>query len=337
MYRPIENRYNIVTSILFTHSYIVFYKYTTLMLYYHHPVMIKEVLWYIDKQIVLSWNRPIHIFDGTLGHAGHLIAIMQHYSKYIGSYTAVDTDNIMLSTARERLQSLSNEWLCDLAPCSLIHDTYANIVSIADHNKRKYDIVFLDLGVNLWHFKQHERWFSIKWEWLLDMRYNTQDDSLMNAQSIINSYDREQLIRMFTLNSEISDMTSSSIADEIIRQRASSPFITTTQLNNLTKKLNYSARVAAIVFQALRIEVNKEFESLSHALVSAVECMAPSSSLLVLSYHSIEDRIVKYAFKDLEVAWKWSIITKHAIPPSYQEVQSNKPSRSARLRVFRCL
>ena len=134
------------------------------------------------------------------------------------------------------------------------------------------------------------------------MRYNTNDTTLMSAQSIVNTYDRDQLIRMFTINSEISMATSSCIADEIIRQRTHTPFVTTSQLNDLTKKLNYSARVAAIVFQALRIEVNREFDSLSHTLASAVDCMSPSSSIIVLSYHSIEDRIVKYAFKELEMA-----------------------------------
>lgn len=107
------------------------------------------------------------------------------------------------------------------------------------------------------------------------MRYDTDNGSLMTAKEILATYSYEQLVEMFTLNSEISLPTSSSIAQEIVRIRDARPWITTTQLNNLTKKLNYSARVAAIVFQALRIEVNKEFDSLTRAIVTTSVCVNP--------------------------------------------------------------
>lgn len=297
--------------------------------------MLKEVLWYIDKQISSLGSRKMNVFDGTLGHGGHLLAIMRQYGWSIWSYVATDTDQRMLDVAQQRLSVLSQDEWVDCSGVSLIHDVYTHLWEIATQKSINYDLVFLDLWVNLWHFKQHERGFSIKWEGELDMRYDTDNGSLMTAKEILATYSYDQLVEMFTLNSEISLPTSSSIAQEIVRMRDARPWVTTTQLNNLTKKLNYSARVAAIVFQALRIEVNKEFDSLTRAIVTTSMCVNPWAVLIILTYHSIEDRIVKNAFKELEENNKWVIITKHALSPSYKEVQSNKPSRSARLRAFR--
>ena len=140
---------------------------------------------------------------------------------------------------------------------------------------------------------------------------------------------------MFVLNSEISLPTSQKIAAEIVRMRKNRPFETSTELNNLTKKLEYSARVAAIVFQAIRIEVNQEFQNIKYLMEHCYKYMNPGGILVVLSYHSGEDRIVKEMMKKLKEEGRGEIVTKHAIPPTYQETQRNKPSRSARMRVFK--
>lgn len=128
--------------------------------------------------------------------------------------------------------------------------------------------------------------------------------------------------------------TSNKIAAEIVRMRKNRLFETSTQLNNLTKKLEYSARVAAIVFQAIRIEVNQEFQNIKYIMDHCHESMNPDGILVILSYHSGEDRIVKEVMKKLKEEGRGNILTKHAIPPTYKETQYNKPSRSAKMRVF---
>lgn len=119
----------------------------------------------------------------------------------------------------------------------------------------------------------------------------------LTAADILNTYTEKQLIDMFVLNSEISLPTSTKLAEEIVRMRKNKPRKTSTELNKLTMKLNYSARVAAIVFQALRIEVNQEFQNIKSAIEKSLECLNPGGIVMILSYHSAEDRIVKDLFK----------------------------------------
>jgi 16S rRNA (cytosine1402-N4)-methyltransferase len=157
----------------------------------------------------------------------------------------------------------------------------------------------------------------------------------ITAADVLNTYTEKQLIDMFVLNSEISVPTSTKIAEEVVRMRKNKLRQTSTELNKLTMKLNYSARVAAIVFQALRIEVNQEFQNIKLCIDECQKCVKDGGILMILSYHSGEDRIVKEVMKRMKEEGIGEIVTKNAIPPSYHEVVKNKPSRSARLRVFR--
>lgn len=316
---------------------------------FHYPVMVKEVGEIIIKSLHLkiqNWEK-IAIFDGTLGHGWHVIYLHNLIWGHIWLYIATDADKHMYDVAKARIDvELTQERVKNIR---LYNCSYTELEATSKELNTKYDVVFLDLGVNLWHFKQHERGFSIKGEGLLDMRYNTNSQlPIANSQliwdiknweltgaDIINTYSEQQLIDMFVLNSEISLPTSQKIAAEIVRMRKNRLFETSTQLNNLTKKLEYSARVAAIVFQAIRIEVNQEFQNIKYIIESCERCMNPGGILVILSYHSGEDRIVKEMMKKLKEDAKWDIVTKHAVPPTYQETQRNKPSRSARMRVFK--
>lgn len=336
---------------------------------YHYPVMLKEVEKYVALQIERNgwW---LTIFDGTLGHAGHLIDLMTMFSDSISQYIATDADKRMYEVAKERIMNevLQSKLTTELNNnievsdwCSKIWDkimlyncSYVRLWHIAKELWITYDVVFLDLGVNLRHFKQHERGFSIKWEGDLDMRYNQNGEKIeknweklrkfengsenypdVTAADILNTYSEKQLIDMFVLNSEISLPTSTKIAEEVVRMRKNKPWQTSTELNKLTMKLQYSARVAAIVFQALRIEVNQEFQNIKLCIDSCKNHMKDGGILMILSYHSGEDRIVKELMKKMKEDGIGEIVTKNAIPPSYQETIKNKPSRSARLRVFR--
>lgn len=336
---------------------------------YHYPVMLKEVEKYVSLQIERNWWW-ISMFDGTLGHAGHLIDLLTMFPDGISQYIATDADKRMFDVAMERIINEVAQWKLTNVLKNNIEDkgwfiriwdkiqlynsSYIRLWEIAKDLWTGYDIVFLDLGVNLRHFKQHERGFSIKWEGELDMRYNANDkdnhsntedvmvdwgakigELWLTAADVLNTYTEKQLIDMFVLNSEISVPTSTKIAEEVVRMRKNKPWQTSTELNKLTMKLNYSARVAAIVFQALRIEVNQEFQNIKLCIDTCQNCMKDGGILMILSYHSGEDRIVKEVMKRMKEEGIGDIVTKNAIPPSYHEVVKNKPSRSARLRVFR--
>lgn len=313
---------------------------------YHYPVMLKEVEEFVWKQIEAkklethNTDAVITMFDWTLWHAGHLIALMKKFDGLLGEYIATDEDEKMYGIAKARIEEqLSEE---QQKRIRLYRRTYSDFDTIAQELWRKYDIVFLDLGVNLWHFKEPERGFSIKAEGLLDMRYNQEAKNAKEAEKVValtaadvvNTYSEEQLIDVFVWNSEISLGTSKKLAAEIVRMRKNKLFETSGELNNLTKKLWYSARVAAITFQAIRIEVNHEFQNIKEVMEKSWSCMNPGGILMILSYHSGEDRIVKEYMKRLKDENKWDILTKHAIPPKYSEVSKNRPSRSAKLRVF---
>jgi|GEM_PF-2026060 len=166
------------------------------------------------------------------------------------------------------------------------------------------------------------------------MRYDAVNNP-KTAADIVNTYDEQQLIDIFVQNSEITFETSKKVAQAIISFRKNKLFSTTEELNMLIKKIGYSARVAAIVFQAIRIEVNKEFSNIKYVLENAHTFMNPGGILVILSYHSGEDRIVKEMMKRLQDEQRGTILTKHTQKPSFHEVSKNKPSRSAQLRVFK--
>ena len=305
---------------------------------FHHPVMIKEVSFYV-QQLLETQSRPLTIFDWTLGHGGHVLNLFETLGRDIDTYVATDVDSSMFATAKERLSTtLDSDYLSHL---KLYNTSYINLDKISQELEKKYDVVFLDLGVNLRHFMQHERGFSIKGDGILDMRYNqnsksiSKKDRIITASDVLNNYNELQLIDMFVVNSEISMWTSKKIAHEIVSVRSRTPFESSAQLNDLTKKLNYSARVAAIVFQALRIEINQEFQNIKKLRENCYKGMNSGGILIILSYHSWEDRIVKEYMKKMITLDQWSILTKHALSPTYKEVSGNKPSRSAKMRVFK--
>lgn len=170
----------------------------------------------------------------------------------------------------------------------------------------------------------------------MDMRYDATSHA-KTAAELVNTYSEQELIDIFVQNSEITFDTSKKVAQAIISFRKNKPFSMTEELNMLIKKIGYSARVAAIVFQAIRIEINKEFSNIRYVLDTAHKSMNPGGILIILSYHSGEDRIVKDVMKKMQDEQRGTILTKHTQKPSFHEISKNKPSRSAQLRVFKYL
>ena len=297
----------------------------------HSPVLLSETL---KALAVQPGGRYI---DCTLGGAGHAAAILEHASPG-GQLLGIDADPTTIAAARERLASFQDAVL-------LVNDNFANLQSICI----KYDFfpvhgIIFDLGLSSIQLEDGGRGFSFQHDDPLDMRFSP--DQKTTAADIVNTSPEERLANIiFTYGEEIH---SRRIAREIIRQR---PIETTRQLAQLVEKaIGRKGKIhpATKTFQALRIAVNHELEHLEYALKQAVELLGYEGRLVVISYHSLEDRIVKQFLQresrgcicppETPVCIcghtpSLRLINKKVITPSLTEIGANPRSRSAKLRA----
>ena len=195
-----------------------------------------------------------------------------------------------------------------------------------------FDFMLLDLGVNMEHFKDSQRGFSIKTDAPLDMRFS-QDNSI-TAKDIVNKYSLEQLSDILISYGDYSPKSAEYLAKGIIQARQKRPIETTQQLTEVLSHLKCNQKKIAIIFQVLRIETNKELEQLEIFLTKFGERLTPWGRCAIITYHSIEDRITKLAFKALAESKSFQLINKKVIQPHYTEIQQNKAARSAKLRII---
>lgn len=281
--------------------------------------------------------------DGTLGGGGHTCKILAA-SAPTGISIGLDKDEEALCAAKEKCASFSDRLIT-------IHGDFMKMAELIPSDYiGNIDGVLLDLGVSSYQLDSSERGFSYMNTGRLDMRMDRQQT--VSAFEIVNGYSKEQLTKVFYSYGE--EKWSSRIADFIVKARESSAIEDTQQLVDIIKAaIPASARrtgphPAARVFQAIRIEVNGELERLGQSMQSIVSIMKDGGRLCVITFHSLEDRIIKQAFKKLEdpcecpkkapcVCGKkplGKIITKKPMLPSGQEIDENPRSRSAKLRVF---
>ncbi len=234
----------------------------------------------------------------------------------------------MLAKARDQLSSIDTGQIS----LELIQGSYANISTILSQEEKKADSILLDIGVNMEHFKDPERGFSIKGDGPLDMRYDPTQS--LTAAYIVNRRSRAQLIDMFATYADIRSGNAEKLARIILESRERKEITTTFEFKALWNLAGFGEKAMAVLFQALRIAVNDEFGALRQVLADLPNILAPGGRCIVMSYHSGEDTIVKQAFAQLEDQWHGHRVTKKVIMPSYQEQQRNKASRSAKLRVW---
>jgi len=284
--------------------------------------------------------KPDGIYaDGTAGGGGHSFAIGQRLSSE-GTLICNDRDGDALKACEERLKDLS----CNLR---LIRGTFSDLVENAGV---PFDGVLLDLGVSSYQLDCAERGFSYMQDAPLDMRMNQSDK--LSAKQIVNEWSEAELTRIFFEYGE--ERYSRRIASQIVQSRVRKPIETTLELVDIIKSalpknaLKEKQHPAKRVFQALRISVNDELGQISAALDSIVENMNDGGRIAVLTFHSLEDRIVKTAFARYErpctcppefpvcVCGKKSLgkVIVKGIPPTPEEIAENPRSRSTRLRVF---
>lgn len=288
----------------------------------HRAVMINEVL-----QNLMPKAGNI-IVDCTIGDAGHTRSICQQIQP-TGRLIGIDQDTEALSRASNNLKEYK-----DL--CTLVHDNFRNLGSILDDLKISgADGIIFDLGLSLFQIEMAGRGFSFRYPGPLDMRMDR--TSQLPAYQLINCLSQDEISKILRTYGE--ERWSNRIARYIIRARKKASITTTTQLADIVKKAiparNWRRRIhpATKTFQAFRIVVNQEIEALKQGLTAAIAYLNLGGRVCVISFHSLEDRIVKEKFKNYSRQGVLKIITKKPLIPSRAEISDNRRSRSAKLRV----
>ncbi|MBR2011568.1 MAG: 16S rRNA (cytosine(1402)-N(4))-methyltransferase RsmH [Clostridia bacterium] len=280
--------------------------------------------------------------DGTAGGGGHSFHIAQHLKN--GKLIAIDRDEAAIAAATARLSPFSER-------ATVYRSNFSEVASVLDAlGIDKIDGMLLDLGVSSHQLDTAERGFSYQADAPLDMRMDRRSEK--TAYTVVNTYSEQELKRiLFTYGEE---KFSARIAKKIVEQRAKAPIATTRELSELIKSaMPLAAREgghhpAKRSFQAIRIEVNGELDAIVPALKSAISRMNKGGRLAVITFHSLEDRIVKQTFAELAEGCKCpkslpicvcgnqptvKVITKKPILPGEVELKENPRSRSAKLRI----
>lgn len=278
------------------------------------------------------------IWDGTVGLGGHLLALSEQYPE--ARLLASDADAGMLGLARNRLQDKVAAY------------RHANFADVPFSDEAPLGFIFLDLGISSAHFDYFERGFSFRFDQPLDMRLDA--SSGVSAAELLQTGSEESLARIFFEYGD--EKFSRRIAREIVTRRKTEPVATTRQLAEICRKIyppKYKAKghadrhPATRVFQALRIAVNDELGVLRRALEALPRQLAPGGRMAVISFHSLEDRLVKHAFRNLAYIpqsdpkarsnfceGEFRLIEPGGIVPGIDEIQRNPRARSARLRIL---
>jgi len=285
----------------------------------HIPVLLDEVLEYLQPKTGQNF------IDCTIGRGGHSFKILS-YTNPNGKILGIDLSPEAIQTISKQTKKLNLK-----ERIILVNDNFANLKEIVERNSfSPVNGILLDLGLSSDLIENSGRGFSFMKDEILDMRFNPKSNRL-TAQRIINQYPEKMLRKIFWRYGE--ERYSNRIAREIVKNRKRKKIQTSAQLSELIKNalgFRFHIKSLARVFQSLRIAINQELENLQQALTSSVDILSPSGRILVLSYHSLEDRIVKKFFKDENT---FKILTKKPILPSNEEIKKNPRSRSAKLRV----
>jgi 16S rRNA (cytosine1402-N4)-methyltransferase len=275
---------------------------------------------------VVDWLqiRPEGTYlDATVGTAGHSIEIAQRLTT--GHLVGLDRDPQALEIARERLKAYEGR-------VSLVHAEFSKIGEVAAKLKMPpIDGVIADLGISSLELDSPERGFSFRWAAPLNMRMNP--DDALTADEIVNYWPEKELANLLYEKAEETD--SRRIARAIVRAR---PIRDTEHLASIVaggRKARGRQRLqpATKTFLALRIAVNRESEELGQFLSRTPATLNSGGRWIVLSYHSLEDRLVKHAFQDLAREGSFQVLTKKVIQPGDEEIRNNPRSRSAKMRV----
>src|SRR5574344_92357 len=318
----------------------------------HTPVLLNECLEYLSP-IDEKLGKNQLMIDSTLGEGGHSYNFLKKYPTL--SVIGLDADKVIQERAKERLAEFDgrirffNGWFKDF------YASYKNNDEILEINKfgfERPDVILFDLGISVFHYEKSKRGFSFRYDEKLDMRLN--ENSSVSAYDIVNTMNEEKLANLIYLYGE--EKLSRRISRAIVEARKGGKIESSKALaeiiwNSVPSQYRYGQiHPATRTFQALRIAVNEELNNLPLALFDAFNALKENGKMGVITFHSLEDRIVKEFFKNLgkrcvcppEVATCVcggkqcaEVITRKPLIPSEEEIKMNSPSRSAKLRVVR--
>lgn len=307
------------------------------MAFEHKSVLLDEVIEYMNID-----PKGTYV-DGTLGGGGHSYEIAARLTS--GRLIGLDQDEAAIQAASLRLVDFRDK-------TTIVRSNYCQMKSVLSNLQiDKVNGILLDLGVSSYQLDTPERGFSYREDAPLDMRMDERNEK--TAKDIVNGYSEMELYRIIRDYGE--DKFAKNIAKHIVRARMDKPLETTYELNEVIKAA-IPAKVRAVgghpskrTFQAIRIELNRELDVLKETLQDMIDLLLPGGRLLIITFHSLEDRIVKEAYKINENPCtcppnfpvcvcgkkaKGRIITKKPILPSKEELEYNKRSKSAKLRIF---
>lgn len=307
------------------------------MAFVHYSVLLQETIENLNIK-----EDGIYV-DGTLGGGGHALEVVKRLSDK-GRFFGIDQDDAAIRAAGERLKEYEDK-------ITLIRSNYCNMQNVLEQQGvDKVDGIVLDLGVSSYQLDTEERGFSYRFDTTLDMRMDQRQ--ALTAKNIANEYPEMELYRIIRDYGE--DKFAKNIAKHIVAERNKKPIETTGELAEIIKaaipaKFRQNGHPAKQTFQAIRIECNRELEVLRDSLDMMIELLNPGGRLCIITFHSLEDRMVKAAFKKAEkpcvcppefpvcVCGKksqGSVISRKPILPSEKELSENSRSKSAKLRVF---
>ncbi len=289
----------------------------------HIPVLTKEVLEYLDPK------SDENFIDGTVGQAGHTLLLLEKNGQK-GKVLGIDLDAGQIENAKAKTARYKERVI-------LVHDSYANLKEIVKKNDiRPVSGILLDLGFSSWQLENSTKGFSFQKDEMLDMRYDLQNT--LTAEKIVNEYPEDSIKNILKEYGE--EKFAKQIAAKIVKQRAVKRIQSTFQLKEIiesavpAKFQRGRIHCATRSFQALRIAVNDELQSLAKALPDALSVLSSQGRLVVISFHSLEDRIVKNFFKEKAQEGIVTILTKKPVVASDGEVSQNPRARSAKLRAI---
>jgi len=287
----------------------------------HIPVLLKEVVDLLNPQS----NQ--NFIDCTFGFGGHTEAILEKI-KPNGRALGIEWDQEKIRNQESGIRNQER--------LIVVNDSYANLKDIIEREKfAPVNSILLDIGISSWEIENSNRGFSFKKDEPLDMRFSQKQD--LTAREIINKWSEQDLSEIFKEYGQ--ERFAKNIAKNVVGIRYQQPIETTFQLVEVIRKSfprSYKfgkSHFATRIFQALRIAVNSELDNLKNVLPQALEVLDKQGRIAVISFHSLEDAIVKNFFKDQAKNNKVQILTKKPIMPSRQEIKQNPRSRSAKLRA----
>ncbi len=306
------------------------------MQFNHYSVLLEETI----EELKIKENG-IYL-DGTLGGGGHAYQVCKRLKD--GHFYGIDQDEAAIAAAGERLKEFGEK-------VTILRDNYCNAKALLEgFGVTGVDGIVLDLGVSSYQLDTEDRGFSYRYDAPLDMRMDQRQS--LTARDIVNNYSEKELYAIIRDYGE--DPFAKNIAKHIAQARAQKPIETTFELNEIIKaaipaKMRANGHPSKQTFQAIRIECNRELEVLKNALDDLIDLLNPGGRICIITFHSLEDRIVKNAFRKNEnpctcppgfpvctcgKVSKGSVITRKPILPGEKELSENNRSKSAKLRVF---